>query len=326
MSGRSLRAASYIRAANAMKTNTGRFRFLDAGLLRSLLYDGMPRVPKVAITRTIQYPPHRACMPFPAQVPVDMILLFWAGWRRSTFRFMRYLESVALSCVAFLGGLLQVLRTAPKAAKATSRSMADASTTVVAAASPDEPNAGRRSSSSADLDGVFARLEAQEEKAEKDGGFSYGVLHCRAVPVFVCNEIEYEIRYFFGPNVLFRATNNRVVCCPFMSSCQAVFFHFLGWPFCCRIFDSTRRVLWRVYDVRSTTVTRTSGDEESIHATRHGFPLFTQSGTAYRGTYSQKPTLPTFLLSLGHYQRGGLCMFVCSPHAVVCMHVCTVDR
>eukprot|EP00752_Nemacystus_decipiens_P006076 g5484.t1 len=67
----------------------------------------------------------------------------------------------------------KVLRTAPKAAKAASRSMVDAgtekpgSTTAVATASPAKPNGGSESSS-ADLDSVFARLEEQEEKAKED--------------------------------------------------------------------------------------------------------------------------------------------------------------
>eukprot|EP00903_Cladosiphon_okamuranus_P014461 g13417.t1 len=66
----------------------------------------------------------------------------------------------------------KVLRTAPKAAKAASRSVASAGAekagpTAAAAASPAGPDGGSKSSPS-DLDSIFASLEEQEEKAEKD--------------------------------------------------------------------------------------------------------------------------------------------------------------
>lgn len=70
----------------------------------------------------------------------------------------------------------QVLRAAPKAAKARTHSMAgtDASKSVsasdraVASSSSVEPNAGGGRSTS-DLESVFARLEEEEERAEKQG-------------------------------------------------------------------------------------------------------------------------------------------------------------
>lgn len=144
---------------------------LDAGLLGSLRkYDGMPCVPQGygqtdgtnAAASDVHY-----CV-FPTGKCTYGTLV---GFR------VNVLTPAALSCVAFLYQTLQVLHTAPKAAKAKLRSTADADTVkagpaaAVAAASPDKPHPGSESSSS-DLDSVFARLEEQEERAEKDGGLS----------------------------------------------------------------------------------------------------------------------------------------------------------
>lgn len=222
--------------------------------------------------------------------------------------------------MAGLYRILKVLRTAPKAVKAASRSTANASAekarpATAAAASPAEPGAGGKSSSS-DLDGIFSRLEEQEEKAEKDGGVFYtmeefhgrtcvsnemilvadrrnlrktaSVALCAVAPCAKGCSLEADV---FAPYLLL------------LNTCLVVFR--VSWA-CTAVlvsnYNSRRRVLSRVLDYPSATVADSGVGNIYTRYTMVFHSYFVRSGTSQRDPSPESP-LPSLPISLVHCRR-----------------------